>query len=123
MPADFHTLGLSIAEDANGYPIIAYQSVHGDLNWARPVAALDLPLGGGNCGPEEPYSTWYCETIDPAGSWINYRNGDFASMAMGPHGFATVAFYRLYVDHADGNLTVARHRPNQVHLPLVVKNQ
>jgi len=124
MQADYHPLGLSIAEDANRYPVIAYQSIDGDLNWARPIAALGLPAGSGNCGPEDPlFLTWYCEKVDPAGTWVYTRNGDFASIAMRPHGFAIVAFYRLYVDHADGNLVVSRHRPNQVHLPLVVRNQ
>ena len=124
MQAGYHPLGLAIAEDANGYPVIAYQSVDGDLNWARPLAALGMPAGGGNCGPEDSlFLTWYCEKVDPAGTWVSTRNGDFAAMAMGPHGFATIAFYRLYVDHADGNLVVARHRPNPVHLPLVSREQ
>ncbi len=123
MQADYHPLGISIAGDANGYPVIAYQSADGDLNWARPVAALGWPAGSGNCGPEDPLSTWYCETIDPAGTWVNYRNGDFASLDVSPSGLATIAFYRLYVDHADGNLTAVQQLPYQVFLPLVMKNQ
>jgi len=123
MQADYHPLGISIAEDANGYPIIAYQSANGYLNWARPLAALGWPAGSGNCGPENPLSTWHCETIDRPGSWVPYRNGDFVSMAMSPSGFATIAFYRLYTEHSDGNLVVARYRPHPVFLPLVVKNQ
>ena len=123
MQADYHPLAISIAEDVNGYPIIAYQSIDGDLNWARPIAALGLPAGSGNCGPEDPlFLTWYCEKVDPAGTWVYTRNGDYASMAMGPQGLATIASYRLYVEHADGNLVVSRYRPNPVHLPLVVKN-
>jgi hypothetical protein len=123
MQADYHPLGISIAGDANGYPVIAYQSADGDLNWARPVAALGWPAGSGNCGPEDPLSTWYCETIDPAGTWVNYRNGDFVSLGVSPSGLATIAFYRLYVDHADGNLTTVQQLPYQVFLPLVMKNQ
>jgi hypothetical protein len=123
MQADYHPLGISIAEDANGYPVIAYQSADGDLNWARPLSGLGWPAGTGNCGPEEPLSTWHCETIDPAGTWVNYRNGDFISLDVSPSGLATVAFYRLYVDHADGNLTGALQIPFQVFLPLVMKNQ
>lgn len=123
MQADYHPLGISIAEDANGYPVIAYQSADGDLNWARPLSGLGWPAGTGNCGPEDPLSTWYCETIDPAGTWVNTRNGDFASIAVSPSGLATVAYYRLYVDHADGNLTVAQRRPHHVFLPLVMKSQ
>ena len=123
MQADYHPLGISIAEDANGYPIIAYQSADGDLNWARPVAALGWPAGSGNCGPETPLSTWHCETIDPAGTWVNYRNGDFVSLDVSPSGLATIAFYRLYVDHANGNLTVAQQIPSLVFLPLVIRSK
>ena len=124
MQADYHPLGISIAEDANGYPIIAYQSAGGDLNWARPVAALGWPAGSGNCGPGNPFSTWYCETIDRSGKWPPYyRNGDFVSLDVSPSGLATVAFYRLYVDHADGNLTAAQQLPYRVFLPLVMKDQ
>jgi hypothetical protein len=123
MQADYHPLGISIAEDANGYPIIAYQSDYGYLNVARPLAALGWPAGSGNCGPEDLFLTWYCETIDSPGPWVDYRNGDFASITMDPSGLATIAYYRLYRKHADGNLVVSRQRPYQVFLPLVVKNR
>jgi hypothetical protein len=121
MLADYHPLGISIAEDANGYPIIAYQS-DDSLNVARPLAALGWPAGSGSCGPEDPFLTWYCETIDRPGTWVSYRNGDFASIAMDPSGLATIAYYRFYDEHSDGNLTVSRQRPYQVFLPLVVKH-
>jgi hypothetical protein len=123
MQADYHPLGISIAEDASGYPIIAYQSDSGSLNVARPLAALALPAGSGNCGPEDLFLTWYCETIDPPGTWVPYRNGDFASIAVSPTGLATIAYYRLYYTHADGNLAVSRQLPYQVFLPLVVGNR
>jgi hypothetical protein len=51
MPADSHPLGVSIAEDKSYYPFIAYQAKNGSLNVARPVSALGLPGGSGNCGP------------------------------------------------------------------------
>jgi hypothetical protein len=124
MQAVYHPLGISIAEDANGYPVIAYQSADGDLNWARPVAALGWPAGSGNCGPGNPFSTWYCETIDRSGTWVPpYRNGDFVSLDLSPSGLATIVFYRLYTLHSDGNLTVSQQIPFQVFLPLVMKNQ
>ena len=63
MAADARPHGISIAEDGAGYPIIAYQSPSGSLKVARPVAALGLAGGGGNCGPENPFSSWYCQTI------------------------------------------------------------
>jgi hypothetical protein len=124
MQADYHPLGVSIAADANGYPIIAYQSANGSLNVARPLAALGWPAGSGNCGPENPLSTWYCETVDRSRTWTPpYRNGDYASIAVNTSGLATIAYYRLYTEHADGNLVVSEQQPYQMFLPLVVKNQ
>jgi hypothetical protein len=122
MPEDYHPVGISMAQDAAGYPVIAYQAVDTSLNLARPLDALGLPPGAGNCGPEVGlFRTWLCETIDRHGWWINYRNGDFASIAVSNSGLATVAYYRYYVDHANGNLVVAQQRM-QVFLPLVIRN-
>jgi hypothetical protein len=121
MQTGYHPLGVSIAEDAAGYPIIAYQSEWGDLNVARPLAALGLPAGGGNCGPEIPFSTWYCETIDPHGTRITYRNGDFASIALSSSGLATIAYYG-FITSSGGNLMVSYQR-FQDFLPLVMKHQ
>lgn len=118
MQTGYHPLGVSIAEDAAGYPIIAYQSEIGDLNVARPAAALGLSGGGGNCGPG---STWYCETIDRYNWFVPARHGDFVSIALSPSGLATIAYYG-YITSSDGNLKVAYQR-FQVYLPLVMKNQ
>jgi len=122
MQADYHPLGISIAEDTAGYPIIAYQSYNGSLNVARPVAAVGLSGGGGNCGPGDLFSTWYCETIDRSGRFIQWRNGDYVSIAVNPAGLATIAYYRLYTDFTDGNLMVANQRL-QIFLPLTLKDR
>jgi hypothetical protein len=121
MGADYHPLGISIAEDANGYPVIAYQSEYGSLRVARPVAALGLPAGGGNCGPEMPLATWYCATIDRYGDWPFYRNGDFVSLTLSPSGLATIAYSGFITSEAGGNLAIARQRYQTV-LPLVTRN-
>ncbi|MGD2157112.1 MAG: hypothetical protein PVG14_10435 [Anaerolineales bacterium] len=118
MQADYHPLGISIAEDAAGYPMIAYQSEAGSLNVARPLAALGLPAGSGNCGPENLFSTWYCETIDRYGTWIHYRNGDYISLAVSPSGLATIA-YQGFITSSGGNMMVAYQR-FQVFLPSVM---
>jgi hypothetical protein len=125
MQTGYHPLGLSIAEDAAGYPIIAYQSEWGDLNVARPVDALDLPWGSGNCGPPHdlwPWlGTWYCETIDRYNWFVPARHGDFLSIALNSSGLATIAYYG-FITSSDGNLMVSQQRL-QVFLPLVMKNQ
>ena len=123
MQADYHPVGISIAEDPAGYPAIAYQAANGSLKLARPLAALGMPVGSGNCGPEDLFLTWYCETIDRYNPFLPYRNGDYVSLAFSPSGLATIAYYRLYTILNDGNLVVAYQRPFQNHLPLVVKNQ
>ncbi|MCJ7737185.1 MAG: hypothetical protein MUQ10_07720 [Anaerolineae bacterium] len=123
MPADYHPVGISIAEDAADYPIIAYQSVNGSLNVARPVAALGLPIEYGNCGPMSYlYHTWYCETIDRPNKWAipPYRHGDFVSIATNSSGLATVAYYE-YITASGGNLGVSRQLA-QVFMPSVIKS-
>jgi len=125
MQADYHPLDISIAEDAAGYPMIAYQSSDGDLNLARPLDALGLLPGECErvCGPENPFATWCCETIDSSGTWIPYRNGDYLSLAVNSIGLPTIAYYRLYTEHSDGNLVVAYQLGQQIFLPLVMRNQ
>jgi hypothetical protein len=117
-----HPKGVSLAVDAAGYPIIAYQSQNGSLNVAQPVPALGLSVGGGNCGPENPFSTWYCKTIDRSGVWIPYRHGDFVSIALDSSGLATIAYYG-FITSTQGNLNVSYQRFHQIYLPLVMKNQ
>jgi hypothetical protein len=121
MPADYHPLGVSIAEDAAGYPIIAYQAENTSLKLARPLDALGLPPGYGNCGPEVGlFRTWICETVDRHGQFITYRNGDFASIDVNSSGLATIA-YQGFITGSGGNLMVAQQRM-RVFLPLVMKN-
>jgi len=114
----YYPLGVSIAEDAAGYPIIAYQSEWG-LKVARPVAALGLPTGSGNCGPEAPFATWYCETIDRIG--FDLRHGDYVSIALNSAGLATIAYYGS-ITASGGDLMVAQQRL-QVFLPLAGRDQ
>jgi hypothetical protein len=54
MMQGYNALGLSMAEDPAGCPVTAHQSADGSLNVARPLAAIGLPAGSGNCGPEAP---------------------------------------------------------------------
>ncbi len=117
-------VGVSLAVDKAGYPIIAYQDTVGidSINIARPDAALGLQDGGGNCGPiPSLFYTWYCETLTPLGPYydINYSPGDYIAIDVNPAGLATIAFYggRL---NGDGSLKIAYQRL-QVFLPLVLR--
>ncbi|MGD2146676.1 MAG: hypothetical protein PVH41_08285 [Anaerolineae bacterium] len=86
-------LGMSMAEDPAGYPVIAYQSADGSLNVARPLAALGLPAGSEDCGPLDLSLTWYRDTIDPSGGWVAHRDGGYVSIAVDSAGLATIAYY------------------------------
>jgi hypothetical protein len=120
MHAVYNPAGISIAEDPNGYPVIAYQSADGSLNLARPLAALGWPEGADPCGPEDPLATWNCQTIDRSGFWVDYRQADYVSLAIAPSGLATIA-YNEYIYLNDGNLGVAYQRFRTL-LPLMVKD-
>jgi len=122
MPQGYHTLGVSMAEDATGYPIIAYQEKFNGLNVARPAAALGLSGGGGNCGPAPLFYTWYCETIDPHYTLGPVINGNFVSIALSSSGLATIAYYNQFGVSLTGKLKVA-YQQFQDFLPLVMKNQ
>ena len=111
--------GLSLAVDASGYPIIAYQK-GGSLKVARPAAALNLLHG--NCGPQNLFYTWYCETIDPFQSLGPVVNGDFVSIDLNSSGLATIAYYSKFLVPSIGTLKVTYQR-FQDFLPLVMKNQ
>jgi hypothetical protein len=119
MPADYHPLGLSIAEDPAGRPVIAYQGADTSLKLARPLPALGLPAGAGNCGPEDLFLTWSCQTIDLHGTWIRYRNGDFVSLDVSPSGLAHIA-YNGFITSEGGNLRVAYQR-FRFYLPLIMR--
>jgi hypothetical protein len=118
-------MGVSIAEDGAGYPIIAYQDASEDqtpaaLKVARPHVALD-PNTVPNCGPQDLFLTWYCESIDGGGAYTDEAGS--VSLAVNSAGLATIAYHELdsYPYPTEGNLKVAYHRL-QVFLPLALKN-
>jgi hypothetical protein len=122
MPANYHPLGISIDEDPAGQPVIAYQGEYQELKLARPLTALGLPAGAGNCGPEELFLLWYCDTIDPY--WPYYpgaRQGDFVSLVASPSGLAYIA-YQGFIRSESSNLRVAYQQPFRVYLPLVLRD-
>lgn len=122
MMADYHPLGISIAEDPAGYPAIAYQAADKSLKLARPVGAVGLPPGGGNCGYKDLLSMWSCQTIDRRLSvpGLETRNGDFVSLGFAPSGVAHIA-YNGFILASGGNLRVAYQR-YRVYLPLILRS-
>jgi hypothetical protein len=115
-----HPLGISIAEDPGGYPVIAYESDNGSLDLARPIPALGLPGGSGNCGPENPFSTWRCETIRPYLSRIPAHQADFVSIAISESGLGTIA-YHGFITASGGNLDLA-YQLFEVFGPIILHN-
>ncbi len=98
-------VGISIAVDLEGYPIIAYQEASDPmgvsvLNIARPAFAHGTSIG--NCGPIVNLNhSWQCTTIDDAtqgGGAGNLYEADFTSVAVDPNGFAAIA-YNEYDDY------------------------
>jgi hypothetical protein len=119
------SMGVALAEDGAGYPIIAYQDGSPDadpvhLKVARPHVALD-PNTVPNCGPEDLFLTWYCEIIDGGGAYTDEAGS--VSLAVNTAGLATIAYHELdnYPYPVEGNLKVAYQRLH-VFLPLVLKN-
>jgi hypothetical protein len=110
------SLGISLAVDPAGKPLIAYLDASVDLapsrlRVAQPVSAPGL----GNCGP---LYGWECSTVDGGGSWTN--EGSFAALAFNSKGKPIIAYYEED-SYTDGNLKVAALW-DQLFLPLILKN-
>lgn len=112
---------ISMALDANGYPIIAYQKTSeigpAVLKVARPATALGLDHG--NCGPEDLFLTWQCDTVDNGGSYTSV--GHYVDIAVNAAGLATIAYYESDSYNLSGNLKVAR-QVLSTYLPLVARS-
>jgi hypothetical protein len=126
MGTSLKPMGLSLALDKNGYPMIAYQDTSdilapAALKIAFPGAALGLVPGETNCGPETPFSTWYCGIIDGGGSYTD--EGGSVSIVFSSSGLATIAYTELdsYAFPTEGNLKIAYQR-RQLFLPITIKH-
>jgi len=119
------SMGVAIAGDEAGYPIVVYQDGSEDLapaalKMARPHVALD-PNVVPNCGPQDLFLTWRCDIIDGGGSYADEAGS--ASLFVNSAGLATIAYHELdtYAYPVEGNLKAAYQRL-QVFLPLGLKN-
>lgn len=109
-------LGVSLAVDPTGKPLIAYLDASDDQAPARLRAAQPLSAPGlGNCGP---FLNWECTTVDGGGSFTN--EGSFVSLAFNSKGKPIIAYYEED-NYTDGNLKVATPW-DQLFLPLILKN-
>ena len=107
-------VGLSLAVDPDGYPIIAYEDASDPLgfpvlNIARPAFAHGTAVG--NCGPiVNLFHRWQCTTIDDAtqGGGAGYLyEADFVSVAVDPNGFVAVAYHEMDDYNNEGRLKFA----------------
>jgi hypothetical protein len=112
---------ISMALDPSGYPVIAYQQTSdvgpAVLKVARPAVALGLDHG--NCGPEDPFSTWQCDTMDAGGTHSSV--GHYLDIAVNGAGLATIAYYEADSYNLSGNLKVAYQRRVFRFLPGVMR--
>ena len=100
------TRGISVAADADGYPIVAYQYGQdpgpGALAVARPVAAPGVEPPG-NCGVG---NSWHCQIIDSGG---DLTEADSVSLAVDNLGAGFIGYHELndYPFPAEHNLKLA----------------
>jgi len=120
-------MGMAIVKDGNGYPLIAYQSVAVSsapavVKVARPGSAIAALPGKTNCGPQNPFFSWYCEVVDRGNSWVDEGMG--VAVDVNSAGLAKIAYRELnkYLLPAKGNLKVA-YQGLPVFLPLVAKGK
>jgi hypothetical protein len=125
MGTSMYSMGISMAVDKSGNPIIAYQQIASDqskavLRIARPAPALGLVYG--NCGdgpPEYSFQYWFCETLDNASAYTN--EAEYVSVALDADGMAIIA-YSEYDEYGDFyRLKVAYQTPNYIYLPSINK--
>lgn len=107
-------VGISIAVDLEGYPIIAYQEDSDPmgfpyLNVARPAFAHGSLTG--NCGPiVNLFRRWQCTTIDDAtqgGGAGSLYEADFTAVGVAPNGLASIAYYEIDGYNNEGRLKFA----------------
>jgi hypothetical protein len=114
--AQVNKMGLALVVDGTA-PVMAYMDstgIQATVRLAQPIWRLDFPYG--NCGPEDPLSTWYCETIDQG----PYSMGEEIDMAVNESGALLIAYLEKDDYDLQNHLWVARQY-FQGYLPLLEK--
>jgi hypothetical protein len=97
MGTSISPMGISMAMDNEGYPVIAYQRIETEfsppeLRIARPYLEFpDEPYG--NCGdlpPDYLFQYWLCSSLDNGGQYT--EEADFAAIAINSHSMVGIAY-------------------------------
>lgn len=114
---------ISMAMDAQGYPIIAYMNASEagstTLDLARPAAAYGLAVG--NCGDVPPgmlFQTWRCRTVDAGNGLVD--EAEYVAVGVGANGLAAIA-YSEYDRQGDNHYLKVAQQSYRVYLPLVLR--
>lgn len=97
MGSSLDPMGISLALDNEGYPVIAYQQIvsdlsNPDLRIARPYIVYGTEPYG-NCGDLPPgylFQYWQCKTLDYDGQYSG--EAYYASMAINSNGMVGIAY-------------------------------
>jgi hypothetical protein len=117
-------IGLSLAMDSQGYPIIAYMDASDEmapknLKIARPAPAYGLEYG--NCGdvpPGDLFQYWQCSFIDTGNAYVD--EAGYAAVSVNPAGLATIAYSEFNSYDNESYLKVAEQYVT-INLPLIAK--
>ena len=124
--ANLTQVGISMALDDEGRPIIAYQDASNDpgpavLSVARPNAASGVLIGNCGDGGGGLFFDWVCDYVDNAAYGIgNVSLADYTAVAVSPNGLATIAYLETDSYNNTDHLKVAYQRL-QVFLPLIIR--
>jgi hypothetical protein len=118
-------MGISMAVDKQGYPVIAYQQTSdfagADIRIARPAIKFD-DIGIGNCGEVPPgylFMYWTCYNLESGGQYND--EAEFASIAVDSHGLVGIAYSEY--DSYDDFLSLKFNHQSFLHtyLPILTK--